>query len=60
MWKIKLTTAINFISYKDTNEERVMHLNYDNMENMIYDKADEAIQELFESLLNRYQIGLKT
>ena len=60
MWKIKLTTAINFISYKDINEERVMHLNYDNMENMIYDKADEAIQELFESLLNRYQIGLKT
>ena len=27
---------------------------------MIYDKADEAIQELFESLLNRYQIELKT
>ena len=27
---------------------------------MIYDKADEVIKELFESLLHRYQIGLKT
>ena len=27
---------------------------------MIYDKADEVIKELFESLLSRYQIGLET
>ena len=25
MWKIQLTTAINFISSKDAGEERVMH-----------------------------------
>ena len=27
---------------------------------MIYDKTDEAIEELFESLLSRYYIGLET
>ena len=26
---------------------------------MIYDKADEVIQEVFESLLSRYQTGLE-
>ena len=25
MWKIQLTTAVNFISSKDAEEERVMH-----------------------------------
>ena len=27
---------------------------------MIYNNADEGIEKLFESLLNRYQIGLET
>ena len=27
---------------------------------MIIDKADEVIDELFQSLLSRYQIGLQT
>ena len=27
---------------------------------MTYNKADEVITELFESLFSRYQIGLKT
>ena len=27
---------------------------------MIYDKPDEVIKELFESLLKRYQIGTET
>ena len=27
---------------------------------MTYDNADEVIEKLFESLLNRYQIGLET
>ena len=58
-WKIQLTIAINFISSKDTDEERVMHSKSDNIEIMINDKADEVIEELFHSLLSRYQIGLK-
>ena len=37
-----------------------MHSKSDNIEIMIYDKADEVIKELFESLLSRYQIGLET
>ena len=52
--------AIDFISSKDTDDEVVMHSKSNNTEIMIYNKADEAIEELFESLLNRYQIGLET
>ena len=58
-WKIQLTIAINFISSKDTDEERVMHLESDNIEIMIYNKAKEVIQELLESLFSRYQTGLE-
>ena len=51
--KIKLTIAINFISSKDTDEERVMHSKSDSLEPMIYDKAGELIQEvIFESILS--------
>ena len=53
--------AINFISSKDTEEERVMHLfKSDNIESMINDKADEVIEELFQSLFSRYQICLES
>ena len=37
-----------------------MHPRSDNIEMMIDDKADEVIEELFRSLLWRYQIGLET
>ena len=37
-----------------------MHSNSDNIEFMIYDNTDEVIEELFESLLCKYQIGLET
>ena len=45
---------------KDADEERVMHSKSDNIELMINDKADEVIEQLFQSLLLRYQIGLET
>ena len=32
----------------------------DNIEFLIYDNANEVIEELFKSLLSRYQIGLET
>ena len=48
------------MSSKDNDEECVMHLKNDNIEFMIYDNAEEVIKELFESLLNRYQIRLET
>ena len=55
-WKIQLTITINFISSKDDNdEEHVMHSKSDNIEIMISDEADGVIEELFDSLKNRYQ-----
>ena len=59
-WKIQLTIAVNFIFSKDIDGECVMHLKSDNREVMAYGKVYEVIEELFESLLCRYQIGLET
>ena len=58
-WKIQLKIGINFISSNDTDEEQAMHSESNNIELMIYDNADEATQEIFESLLSRYQAGLE-
>ena len=55
-WTIQLTIVINFICSKDTDEEHKS----DNIEIMINDKTDEVIEELFQSSLSRYQIGLET
>ena len=49
MYKTQSTIAINFVF---SNEERVMHSKSGNKIIMIYKKADEVIEELFESLLN--------
>ena len=58
--KIQLTIAINFISSKDIDEERVMHSTSENIKFMPNDNANEVINELFESLLSRYQTSLET
>ena len=59
-WKIQLAITIIFISSKgDNDEELVMHSKGDNIEVMINDEADEVIEELFKSLLNRYQHNLE-
>ena len=58
--KIQLTMAINFISPKDIDEQLVMHSKSGNIEIMIDDKANQVIEELFQSLHSRYQIGLET
>ena len=42
--KSQLTIAINFISSKDTDEERVMHSKSDNIEVIIHHKADEVMK----------------
>ena len=51
IWKIQLTIAINFISYKDNNEECLMYLKSDNMETMINNNADESLF-LYHFLIN--------
>ena len=53
-WKIQLTIAINFISSKDTEEERVMYSTNNNIKFTSYNDVNE-VNELFESLLSRYQ-----
>ena len=47
--KSQLTGGINFMSFKGNDEERGMHLACDNIEIMNNDKANEVIEELFQS-----------
>ena len=58
-WEIQLTIAVKFISFKGNDQEHVMHSKSDSIEIMINDKADEAIEERFKSLQNRYKINLE-
>ena len=55
-WKIQLTSAINFFSSKDTDEESLIHSVSDNIETMINDKADQVIEEL----LNYFFLDIKS
>ena len=58
-WKIQLTIANNFISSKDVDEERVMYSKSDNIKFMLYDNANDVVNEIFGSLFSRYQIVLE-
>ena len=61
IWQMKylIPIAVSCISFKDNNGEQVMHLKSDNMQVMT-NKANEVIEEFFDLLLSRYQIGLET
>ena len=50
--KIQPTIAINFVSCIDNDEEHVMNSKTDNIEILIYDKANEVIKKLFNELNN--------
>ena len=41
---MQLPIAINFISSKDTNEERAINSKNDSIKILIYNKADEIIK----------------
>ena len=42
---------MNFISFKDTDqEEPVMHSNSDNIDIMVYDKADELLSNVLNDI----------
>ena len=58
-WKTQLTKAINFFCLRDSKEARTMHSKSDNIKIMIGSKTDEIIDELFESLLKKYQKDLE-
>ena len=58
-WKTHLTIAIYFISSKDTEEECVMYPMTNNIKFTSFNDANKVVNELFESLLLRYQDNLK-
>ena len=51
--------AINFISFKDSNETRTMHTKSNNMEIMIGSETYEIIRELFESLFAKISESMR-
>ena len=54
-----MIVKINFISSKNSNETCTMHTRSDNIKMAIGDETDEIIEELFNSLLQKYQKGLE-
>ena len=59
-WKVQLTAEINFISLKPGSDEtRIMHARSDNIEIMIVDDNDDIIEEVFESVLQKYEENLQ-
>ena len=57
--EIQLTMAINFISSKDSGETRNMHTKSDNIEIIMSNETNVIIEEMCESLLQKYQEGLE-
>ena len=58
-WKIQLIMAINCISSKYSEEIHTMYTKSDNIEIIIGDETNEIIEELLDSLLQRYQERLE-
>ena len=58
-WKIQLKMAISFISSKDSDETRTMHIKSNNVEIIIGSETDKIINDLFKSFLQKYQEGLE-
>ena len=53
--KIMLTMEINFFSSKVSEETHTISTKSDNIEIMMSNETDEIIEEIFESLLQRFQ-----
>ena len=58
-WKIQLIMIINFSSSKDSDKIRTMRTKSNNIEMMMGNEKNKIIEELFESLLQKYQEGLE-
>ena len=58
-WKIQGTMQINFSSSKDSRETCTMHTKSGNIEIMMGSETDDIINELIDSLLQRYQEELE-
>ena len=58
--KIQITVRIIFVSFIDKNEIQVMHTKSDNVEIMNDIDSNDAINELIDSFMKKYQEGLGT
>ena len=58
-WKIQLTMQINFVSSLDPGEIRTKDSKSEKIEILMGSKADDIINDLFESFLERYQDKLE-
>ena len=58
-WKIHLAIIIDFFFSKDYKETCTMHTKSHNIEIMMGNETDKIIEVLFESLLQRYWVGLE-
>ena len=57
---MQLTIKVNFILLKPgSNETRIMYTRSDNIEIMFGDDNDDIIEQLFESLLKKYEENLQ-
>ena len=55
-WKVQLTIEVNFISLKPGSDQtRIMYTRSGNIEIMFGDDDDDIIEQLFESLLKKYE-----
>ena len=59
-WKTQLTIPINFISSRDAEEEHILHSKSDSVKFMTQISPNNIIDELFKTLLSRYQANLET
>ena len=60
-WKVQLKIEVNFISLKPGSDEtRIMYTRSDNVEIMFGDDNDDIIEQLFESLLQKYEENLQS
>ena len=58
--KVQLTIEVNFVSLKPGSDEtRIMYTRSDNVEIMFGDDNDDIIEQLFESLLQKYEENLQ-
>ena len=59
-WKVQLTIEVNFISLKPGSDEtRIMYTRSDNIEIIFADDNDAIIEQLFESLFQKYEENLQ-
>ena len=59
-WKVQLTIEVNFISLKPGSDEtHIMYTRSDNIEIIFGDDNDDIIEQLFESLLQKYEENLQ-